>query len=568
MQSAVAIVATANINNLGLSAAMGRSGCSASKGSGSNQDPKRTDSSSGQTLDDGAEPITPFEASLRSTIKDQESTHSQVQSARGKSSENTHAAGHHRPTTKLDVSSIPQKPVTGKTASNSTSKNEATQNQQPDAEQSALTAIDPNAVAAVSGATLTSLVAVLQFGGSADGGSPLPADDSSAVSAAVADSKSGAMNTATVAASVNLDSQIQGLKGDQDTLVFDGTLHPAAPGQPQTALAGAGKPAWLLNAQPVYTAAGLANKAVDGPGPPDGATDTRASNPGTPMAAGIPQAAAPLPSLNFQSVGSAPGDNAKSDATQSQSAKAAAGQTTEGAAVNNSQQKPASGSAQGNSAPLILAEQSGQASSGQSLSGNASSGNASSGNASDFEKDAKHGASGPEVAHSPEIAANGSQIFPTSDSGTKGIDTAAQPNNAAPASSKPGNLPIDQQAETRQPSMKTDLNMRIQGQSGESINLRISERAGDIQISVRSSDQSTANVLKHELPSIEAGLERAGWRMENGGMSQSGQDQHEAGRDSQNPDRNRDQNAQSSNWQDRNQRRKDSSPNAWFELDQ
>ena len=421
----MAIVATTNINNLGLPAAMGGSGCSALKGSGSNQDPKRTDSSSGQTLDDGAEPITQFEASLRSTIKDQESTHSQVQSARGKSSENTHAAGRHRP-----------KPVTGKTASNSTSGNEATQNQEPDAEQSALIAIDPNAVAAVSGATLTSLVAVLQFGGSVDGGSPLPTDDTPAVSAVVSNSKPGAINTATVAAPLNLNSQIQGLKGDQDTLVFDGTLHPAAPGQPQAALAGAGKPAWLLNAQPVYTAAGLANKAVAVPGPPDGATDTRASNPGTPMTAGIPRSAAPLPSLNFQSVGSAPGDNAKSDATQSQWATAAAGQTTEGADVNNSQQKPAAGSAQGNSAPLILAEQSGQASSGQSSSGNASSGNASSGNASsgnalDFEKEAKHSASGPEVVHSPEIAANGSQIFPASDSGTKGIEPAAQPNTAA-----------------------------------------------------------------------------------------------------------------------------------------
>ena len=199
--------------------------------------------------------------------------------------------------------------------------------------------------------------------------------------------------------------------------------------------------------------------------------------------------------------------------------KAAAVGTTDGADVNNSQQKPVAGSAQGNAAPLILAEQSGQAGSGQS----------SSGNALDFEKDAKHVASGPEAVHSPEIAANGSQIFPTSDSGTKRVDTAAQPNNAAATSSKPGNLPIDQQADTRQPSVKTDLNMRLQGQSGESINLRISERAGDIQISVRSSDQGTANVLKHELPSIEAGLERAGWHMENGGMSQSGQDQHEAG---------------------------------------
>ena len=229
----------------------GRSGCSALKGSGSNQDPKRTDGSKGYAREGGAEPATPFEESLHSTIKDQESIHEQHKSAGEKSAKNTHAAGHHR-----------AKPVTGKTASNSTSENEASQNQQPDAEQSALTAIDPNAVAAVPGATLTSLVAILQFGGSADGGSPFPA-----VSAAASDSKSGAINAATVPASVNLDSQIQDLKGDRDTLVFDGTLHPAAPAQPQTALPGAGKSAWLLNAQPVYTAAGLANKAVDVPGP-------------------------------------------------------------------------------------------------------------------------------------------------------------------------------------------------------------------------------------------------------------------------------------------------------------
>jgi hypothetical protein len=160
-------------------------------------------------------------------------------------------------------------------------------------------------------------------------------------------------------------------------------------------------------------------------------------------------------------------------------------------------------------------------------------------------------------------------VFQTSNSAPAKVDAAAPPNSAAPTSSKSGVLSINQQTEIHQPSMKTDLNMRIQGQSGESINLRISERAGDIQISVRASDQGTANVLKHELPSIEAGLERAGWRMETGGMSQSGQDQHEAGRDSQNPDRNRDQNSQQqSNWQDRNQRRRDSSPNPWFEMDQ
>ena len=187
-------------------------------------------------------------------------------------------------------------------------------------------------------------------------------------------------------------------------------------------------------------------------------------------------------------------------------------------------------------------------------------------NSSTFQQDPKRSFAAP----SPASLHQADAVMPT----FAAVDSNAVISNGSPANnaqnplSKSAILPIDQQAEKSQPSMKTDLNVRIQGQSGENINLRISERAGDIQISVRSSDQTTAAALRHELPSIQAGLERAGWHMENGGMAQSGQDNHEPGRGSQNPDKNRDQNHQACDWQDRNQRRKDSSANAWFELDQ
>jgi hypothetical protein len=538
MHRGVAIVATANINNLAVPGAMGGSGCSALKASGSNQDPKRTDSTSGSGSDN-TQQATAFEESLHSTIKDQEESGSktnQKASARGKRSQND------RNTPKLSLASLVNAATTN-TVSDLAVKSQMTKNgQQPGTDQVASANATPNALAAV---TLAALINELQL---VTGGGPSSqiTSDTTPSPATVSASKSDAISDTAASVAVSLESQIQTVNADQDTLVFDGTLHPVAPvapvvtAPPQTSAAGTGKAAWLLNAQAVYI-----------PAAPRGAANTAAPDVKAPAIAQVPQPEPPAASIDIKV--SAPDNAAVPEAKMATIAE----QTPANSNVNASQQKPGA-SAQENHAPAVLAA--------RPIQQHASD-ESSPDNLPDFAKETKHGASTPEKT-SLDNPSNAAPMFTISDSAKKGVEAASQPNNATGTSSKAAILPIDQQADIRQPSMKTDLTMRIQGQSGENINVRISERAGDIQISVRSSDQSTASVLKHELPSIEAGLERAGWRVENGGMSQSGQEQQEPGRDSQNPDRNRDQNAQSSQWQDRNQRRKDSSPDYWFEMDQ
>ncbi len=88
--------------------------------------------------------------------------------------------------------------------------------------------------------------------------------------------------------------------------------------------------------------------------------------------------------------------------------------------------------------------------------------------------------------------------------------------------SKSSILPIDQQANGTTPSMKNDLTVRLQGQSGETINVRMTERGGEVQIAIRSTDPATAAALRHEMPSIQAGLERAGLHLDSGSGLQPG----------------------------------------------
>jgi hypothetical protein len=500
---------------------MDGSNCSALKGSGSNQDPKRTNGSSKSAFDSSTGHVTPFQESLHSTIREQEASRERPRAADNTSRKSESARPGNQPQ-KLNAAYNGQRRTTEKTKPDASAKSdEAGQPQAPNTTANA-SGVDPALASAVLG-NVQPLNNV-----------PVNLASDSAVAAINGDSTPQAINNVAAANQVELASETKPA-ADADALVFDASLHSAAPvpaRPPQAALAGAGKPTWLLNSQ-LYAARQDSDQAANTNHvpPPDTANKSQAETAEsvTPQQTSIQNIAAV----------SVPADKS---------------------GASNSQTKPDANPVQTNHAQTITPHSAGQTNMEQS----------SSDNTPGFEKDPKQQLAAENAPnHQPEPAAQSSHVIQTSAAAPTKVDTAAPSNNAVPVSSKSSVLPINQQAEIHQPSMKTDLNMRIQGQSGESINLRISERAGDIQISVRSSDQGTANVLKHELPSIEAGLERAGWRMETGGMSQSGQDQHEAGRDSQNPDRNRDQNSQQqSNWQDRNQRRRDSSPNPWFEMDQ
>jgi hypothetical protein len=84
------------------------------------------------------------------------------------------------------------------------------------------------------------------------------------------------------------------------------------------------------------------------------------------------------------------------------------------------------------------------------------------------------------------------------------------------SSAKPS-LPMVDQSSSPVPSVKTDFNVRLTGEAGDSVNIRVYEKAGEVQLSVRSSDPAVANHLRHELPGIHATLENAGWRLDSSG---------------------------------------------------
>ena len=96
------------------------------------------------------------------------------------------------------------------------------------------------------------------------------------------------------------------------------------------------------------------------------------------------------------------------------------------------------------------------------------------------------------------------------------VSSQINPNssNAQEVSSKAAGQPIAQQPTDPQPAVKTDMNLKVQGQSGENVTVRLSERSGSIQVTVRSADPGTTATLRHELPNIQAGLERAGLQMQ------------------------------------------------------
>jgi hypothetical protein len=56
--------------------------------------------------------------------------------------------------------------------------------------------------------------------------------------------------------------------------------------------------------------------------------------------------------------------------------------------------------------------------------------------------------------------------------------------------------------------------IRLQGQTGEAISVRLVDQGGQVQVAVRSSDPATANLLRQDLSSLTNNLDRAGWKPE------------------------------------------------------
>ena len=132
------------------------------------------------------------------------------------------------------------------------------------------------------------------------------------------------------------------------------------------------------------------------------------------------------------------------------------------------------------------------------------------------------------------------------------------------ASSNGDAQPIVNQPPSVQTNVKTDMNLKMQSQSGDNITVRLSERAGGIQVTVRSSDPTTSAMLRHELPNIQAGLEQAGLQL-TGTSAQHAPQQHSNGNQSQGGDQGGNH-QRSGNGAQEQQKRRNNAQHQWFEM--
>jgi hypothetical protein len=64
------------------------------------------------------------------------------------------------------------------------------------------------------------------------------------------------------------------------------------------------------------------------------------------------------------------------------------------------------------------------------------------------------------------------------------------------------------------PGVAKEVAIRLQNESGETINIKLVDQAGQVQVTVRSSDSSTAASLREDLSSLTNSLEKVGWKSE------------------------------------------------------
>ena len=131
-------------------------------------------------------------------------------------------------------------------------------------------------------------------------------------------------------------------------------------------------------------------------------------------------------------------------------------------------------------------------------------------------------------------------------------------------------LPIDTPDKATQPTVGVvhEVNLRVQAESGESVSVRLSDHSGQVQISVRSTDQAAATTLRQDLSSLSAGLERQGWKTDvSGVLPQTG---FHDGRDLANVRHSDDQGRQQSqpDWQAPPDKKRPSPGDQWAELNE
>jgi hypothetical protein len=141
-------------------------------------------------------------------------------------------------------------------------------------------------------------------------------------------------------------------------------------------------------------------------------------------------------------------------------------------------------------------------------------------------------------------------------------DTFALPGKIS-SSAKPS-LPMVDQSSSPAPPVKTDFNVRLAGEEGDSVNIRVYERAGEVQLSVRSSDPAVASHLRHELPAIHATLENAGWQLDSSGADTRA-DRETPEQPKHSHDERRDQQS-ALNWEQQSNKKRNALDLGWSEL--
>ena len=86
------------------------------------------------------------------------------------------------------------------------------------------------------------------------------------------------------------------------------------------------------------------------------------------------------------------------------------------------------------------------------------------------------------------------------------VSSQPESNSPNPPMIPQGNEPAANQLPVR------SMNLRVEGNSGETVNVRLTDRAGEVQITVHSSDDRTAASLRQDLSTLSSSLDKAGWK--------------------------------------------------------
>ena len=110
-----------------------------------------------------------------------------------------------------------------------------------------------------------------------------------------------------------------------------------------------------------------------------------------------------------------------------------------------------------------------------------------------------------------------------------------------------------------------EVAIRLQNESGETINVKLVDQGGQVQVTVRSSDPSAAASLREDLSSLTSSLEKVGWKSEVSlpvatSFEPVNQTQH-ADRESQDTPGQR-----QTDWQQETPKKRPSSTDAWDEM--